>query len=139
MSDLDRLADDYNAMRREWDDAEDRARRACQILIAEIGADGPADVDDVAKKAVEEIRRLRKLQEESEHDMHLRIRAGYDKTVADSWRQKLAEVEAERNALREALQWYVEHDDTNEGGKWEESNAGWLEGKRRAQALLGKR
>ena len=41
--------------------------------------------------------------EESEHAMHLRIRNGYDKTVADSWRAKVAEVEAEREALRAAL------------------------------------
>lgn len=49
---------------------------------------------------------------------------------------ELARVKKERDALRDALQWYVDHDDTNEGGRWEESNAGWLEGKRRAQALL---
>ncbi len=32
-----------------------------------------------------------KLQE-TEHDMHMRIRAGYDKTVADSWRAILRQV-----------------------------------------------
>lgn len=40
----------------------------------------------------------RAVQEESEHQMHLRIRSGYDKTIADSWRAKVAEVEAERDA-----------------------------------------
>jgi len=30
--------------------------------------------------------------------MHLRIRAGYDKTIADSWRKKVEEVEDQRNA-----------------------------------------
>jgi hypothetical protein len=39
--------------------------------------------------------------------------------------------------LTECLRWYVENDDTNEGGKWEESNASWLEGKRRAMRALG--
>ena len=39
--------------------------------------------------------------------------------------------------LTECLRWYVENDDTNEGGKWEESNAQWLEGKRRAMRALG--
>lgn len=100
MSDLDRLADDYNAMRQERDDARDRARRACQILIKEIGAEGPADVEVVAERAACEIQRLRDLQEETEHQMHLRIRAGYDKTIADSWRAKVAEVEAERDEAR---------------------------------------
>lgn len=88
-------------------DASARARRAAQTLIEEIGADGPVSVEEVAQKAVQEIRALR-LQlvearaalEESEHSMHLRIRAGYDRTVADSWRKKVAEVEAERNEAR---------------------------------------
>ena len=38
--------------------------------------------------------------------------------------------------LVDCLQWYVENDDTYEGGKWEEDNAFWLRGKRRAEALL---
>lgn len=36
--------------------------------------------------------------EEREADMHARIRAGYDRTVADAWRAKVADVEAERDA-----------------------------------------
>jgi hypothetical protein len=39
--------------------------------------------------------------------------------------------------LEELLRWYVENDDTNEGGRWEEENAYWLRGKRAAQKLLG--
>jgi len=31
---------------------------------------------------------------------HARIRAGYDRTVADAWRKKVEEVEDQRNALR---------------------------------------
>lgn len=53
-------------------------------------------------------------------------------------------LEAERDAalkkvaeLTECLRWYVENDDTNEGGKWDESNAHWIAGKRRAQRALG--
>jgi hypothetical protein len=38
--------------------------------------------------------------------------------------------------LKSCLRWYVENDDVQEGGHWEESNAFWLEGKRKAQALL---
>jgi hypothetical protein len=91
----------------ERDKVASRARRACQILIEEIGADRPSDVDTVAERAVVRIRELRDqvsdLQaaaEESEHQMHLRIRSGYDKTIADSWRAALAKVEREREALR---------------------------------------
>lgn len=84
MSDLDRLADDYNAMRRERDEA-------------------------------------RAALDEREADMHARIRAGYDRTVADSWRAKVAEVEAERDtALRErdearaaAQRWHESRDERN--------------------------
>jgi hypothetical protein len=50
-----------------------------------------------------------------------------------------AEVErlrAQNGELRSALQDYLDNDDTNEGGKWEESNAPWLAIKRRATALL---
>lgn len=53
-------------------------------------------------------------------------------------RNERDEARAENAALREALAWYVDNDDTNEGGKWEESNAGWLKGKRAAKKLLGR-
>jgi hypothetical protein len=61
---------------------------------------------------------------------------------ADDSRWRLGEtaVEAlvrENAELREALRWYVENDDTYEGGKWEEANAMSLAGKRRAMRLLG--
>ena len=49
----------------------------------------------------------------------------------------LNERDKELKEIKECLRWYVENDDTNEGGKWEESNAGWLEGKRRAMRALG--
>jgi hypothetical protein len=89
------------------DNATFRSRRACQLLIEEVGADGPADVDEVAERAAALIRELRDqvsdLQaeaEESEHQTHLRVRAGYDKTIADCWRAKVAEVEAERDGAK---------------------------------------
>lgn len=47
-----------------------------------------------------EVRALRGKLDEREGDMHLRIRAGYDKTVADSWRREVARVEKERDELR---------------------------------------
>lgn len=39
--------------------------------------------------------------------------------------------------LEECLRWYVENDETNEGGKWDEINEIWIAGKRRAQRILG--
>lgn len=44
---------------RQRDEARHRARRACQMLIAEVGAEGPADVDSVAERAAAEIQNLR--------------------------------------------------------------------------------
>lgn len=61
------------------------------------------DVTELAKGWVERGMRIAALEaalEEREADMHARIRAGYDKTVADLWRAKLAEVEAQRDTLR---------------------------------------
>jgi hypothetical protein len=49
---------------------------------------------------VVEVRRLRDALNEKEGDMHLRIRQGYDKTVADSWRSHCARIEQERDAAR---------------------------------------
>jgi len=47
------------AVMRQRDKVASRARRACQILIEEIGADGPTDVDAVAERAAVLIRGLR--------------------------------------------------------------------------------
>lgn len=38
--------------------------------------------------------------------------------------------------LSNALQWYIDNDDVYEGGKWEEENAYWIEGKRTALELI---
>jgi hypothetical protein len=46
-------------------------------------------------------------------------------------------IEDENKKLRKLLRWYVENDDTYEGGKWEVSNAPWLAKKRAAMKLLG--
>jgi hypothetical protein len=41
--------------------------------------------------------------EETEHAMHMRIRAGYDACVADAWRAKVASVERERDKMAKRL------------------------------------
>lgn len=53
---------------------------------------------------IAEVRRLREALDEREGDMHMRIRQGYDKTVADCWRAKVAEVERERDEAREEVE-----------------------------------
>ena len=55
---------------------------------------------DEVERLKAEIERLKKAAEETEHSMHLRVRAGYDKAIADSWRAKVADVERERDEAR---------------------------------------
>jgi hypothetical protein len=50
-----------------------------------------------------EVERLRTALDEREADMHVRIRGKYDKTIADAWRAKVAEVEAQRDAARAVI------------------------------------
>jgi hypothetical protein len=54
----------------------------------------------------------------------------------DELREEVERLRAQIVELRAALQDYLDNDDTNEGGKWEVSNAPWLAIKRRAAALL---
>lgn len=49
---------------------------------------------------------------------------------------ELAKQIAVNTELAACLKWYVEEDDAQEGGYWEEWNAPWLEGKRRAMRAL---
>lgn len=62
---------------------------------------------EAVKRHVSDLERerdsARQTLDEREADMHARIRADYDKTVADCWRAKVAEVERERDAARAML------------------------------------
>lgn len=57
-------------------------------------------VCNAAPALIAEVRALRAAAEEREADMHARIRAGYDKTVADAWRAEVAKRDAEIADLR---------------------------------------
>lgn len=65
--------------------------------------DRAAKLEARAQRLAERVRELEAAQEETEHAMHMRIRAGYDKTVADAWRAAQAKVEAKAARLAEAL------------------------------------
>lgn len=58
---------------------------------------------DEARDLRAEVERLRKAVDEREGDMHLRIRADYDTTVADLWRAAVAKEQAEVERLRGLL------------------------------------
>ncbi len=75
------------------DDVDDTPKDAAAIVALRNAAPAIA-------AAVEELERLRTAVDEREGDMHLRIRAGYDKTVADAWRAVVAKRDAEIAALR---------------------------------------
>ena len=59
-----------------------------------------AELRNAAFALIAEVRALRAAAEEREADMHARIRAGYDKTVADAWRAEVAKRDAEIADLR---------------------------------------
>ena len=63
-------------------------------------------------------------------------------------RREIDRLKAEVEGLREALQWMIDNDETNEGDEpmedfggqsWNEINAYWIEGLNRARAALEKR
>jgi cell division protein ZapA (FtsZ GTPase activity inhibitor) len=82
----------------------DATRLRSEIQQARIAAEIERD------EARAEVERLKEALEDAAGDMHQRIRAGYDKTIADCWRAKVAEVEKQRDdayrrgaeAMREA-------------------------------------
>ena len=67
-------------------------------------AAGELDPFPVTAKALREAWKAWKALDEREGDMHARIRAGYDTTVADSWRDHCARIEKERDEALEALE-----------------------------------
>lgn len=73
-------------------DALDDARAYSAQLVDEVVA--------AVRRLKTDLDETRKALDEREGDMHMRIRAGYDRTIADSWRAKAAETERERDAAR---------------------------------------
>lgn len=77
------------------------------------------DLESQLTGKVDEIDSLRKLAsemesslQEREFDVHIRVRKSYDKTIADAWRAKVAELEADRD------RWKRQSDDWQKRG-WE--------------------
>jgi DNA repair exonuclease SbcCD ATPase subunit len=76
--------------------------RLMRVRLAEFNVTQPATRLSLAmaEDLLAALDEAREALEEQEADMHARIRAGYDRTVADAWRKKVEEVEDQRNALR---------------------------------------
>jgi len=62
------------ASENEADRLRERLREVAQILIAEVGAEGPTDAEDAARKAVARMERLRELADEKAHEAGLYAR-----------------------------------------------------------------
>ena len=112
----------------------------CRVCAEEL--DDAQDADAAIATLTRERDEARAKLDEREGDMHLRIRAGYDKTVADSWRAKVAEVERERDEaraeverLRAELAWFA--DEGHYSGTYRQG-AGYVDavGLSRARAAL---
>jgi hypothetical protein len=82
------------------------------------------------------VARLRDMTRSKHHDLMVPEEAAYE----------IERLRAERDRLREALQWMVDNDDTNTGDEplydhgglsWNEINAYWIAGLNRARAALG--
>ena len=84
-----------------------------------------------AANALEALRELA----ESRHDEMERLRDGWHMAngTAELAMKHRDAAEARAERLAEALQWYVDNDDTNDG---QEGNEFWLAGRDRARALL---
>ena len=78
----------------EWSVFEDES------AIGAANIRGIVALRNAAPALIAEVRALRAAAEEREADMHARIRAGYDKTVADAWRAEVAKRDAEIARLR---------------------------------------
>jgi len=74
--------------------------RLMRVRLAEFNVTQPATRLSLAmaEDLLAALDEAREALEEQEADMHARIRAGYDRTVADAWRRKVEEVEDQRNA-----------------------------------------
>jgi regulator of replication initiation timing len=55
-------------LRAERNALRERLRETAQILIAEVGAEGPMDAEDAAREAVARMERLRGLADEKAHE-----------------------------------------------------------------------
>ena len=89
------------------------------------------EVCNAAPALLAEVRRLRVQVDEREADMHMRIRAGYDKTVADAWRAEVEKRDAEIARLRAlGIEACDRLSETTEGGLSVEAKHAWATAER---------
>ena len=70
-----------------------------------------ADPETLTRDAlVLQVNALKREREESEHQMHMRIRTGYDTTVADCWKAHCAKIEAQRDEALKAISLILQTD-----------------------------
>jgi len=84
------LAAEKSRAENEADRLRARLRETAQILIEEVGADGPMDAEDAARKAVGRMNRLRELADEGAHE-------------AEPYARRVEEAQRARRALLREL------------------------------------
>jgi len=88
-----------------WRPESDRQQSAIDILRAQLTnvTDYACSLEQGKRNALANLGELQSKLEEREADMHMRIRAGYDKTVADSWKAEVKLLKAEIDSWKERL------------------------------------
>jgi hypothetical protein len=70
-----------------------------------------ADPETLTRDAlILQVNALKREREESEHQMHMRIRRDYDTTVADCWKAHCAKIEAQRDEALKAISLILQTD-----------------------------
>lgn len=82
--------EDLHAFIEEVDRLRSRLRETAQILITEVGASGPMDAEDAARRAVERMTLLRTLADEKAHEAGVYARR-MEEAQARSRRDKLSD------------------------------------------------
>ena len=105
---------------------------------------------DIMDDAADEIEQLRAERDAATSlaKRHMDEKHRTQQQAAADWdvlQQRIKTAEAERDRLREAVQWFIDNDDTNQGDEplpefggesWNEINAYWIDGLNRARAAL---
>jgi chromosome segregation ATPase len=97
------------------DEVAERAVKRVEELEAELAfikvEYTDADPETLTRDAlILQVNALKREREETEHQMHMRIRRDYDTTVADCWKAHCAKIEAERDKALEAISLILQTD-----------------------------
>lgn len=122
-------------------DTADYSFSQCAELLGGVEVYAEAIEDGLAMGYVllEEVRRLDSVDEDARRKISERLGltvAGESPSCLADFEDEIVRLREHVTNLRACLEWYVAEDDVQEGGRWEGSNDYWINGKRRAIAVL---